>query len=308
LTVVEAMNAAAEGKVKAMIIMGENPMVSDPNLTHVEEALRKLDFLVVSDIFLSETAHLAHVVLPAASFAEKDGTFTNTERRVLLIREVLKAPGAALPDWQIVSRLSGLFGYPMSYGSAAEIMDEIAAITPIYGGIHHGRLAPNGLQWPCPNDEHPGTPVLHKEKFTRGLGKFHPVDFIPPAELPDREYPFILSTGRILYHYHTGTMSRRVDALNAYVNEGYAEIHPDDAKRLTLDDGGLVRVTTRRGEITTRVRATARVAPGSVFIPFHFVEAAANRLTNDALDPKSKIPEYKVAACQIEKVKESVRS
>jgi predicted molibdopterin-dependent oxidoreductase YjgC len=196
----------------------------------------------------------------------------------------------------------------MSYGSAAEIMDEIAAITPIYGGIHHGRLAPNGLQWPCPNDEHPGTPVLHKEKFTRGLGKFHPVDFIPPAELPDREYPFILSTGRILYHYHTGTMSRRVDALNAYVNEGYAEIHPDDAKRLTLDDGGLVRVTTRRGEITTRVRATARVAPGSVFIPFHFVEAAANRLTNDALDPKSKIPEYKVAACQIEKVKESVRS
>ncbi len=308
LTVVEAMNAAAEGKVKAMIIMGENPMVSDPNLTHVEEALEKLDFLVVSDIFLSETAKLADVVLPAASFAEKEGTFTNTERRVLLLREVLAAPGEALPDWEIISRLSALFGYPMHYESAAEIMDEVAAMTPIYGGVHHHRLAPSGLQWPCPNDEHAGTPFLHRGKFTRGLGKFHPVDFIPPAELPDRDYPFILSTGRILYHYHTGTMSRRVDALNAYVSEGYAEIHPEDAKRLGLEEGGLVRVRTRRGEITTKVRATERVAPGSVFVPFHFVEAAANRLTNDALDPTAKIPEYKVAACQIEKVKERVRS
>lgn len=308
LTVVEAMNAAADGKVRAMIIMGENPMVSDPNLAHVEQGLRNLEFLVVSDIFLSETASLADVVLPAASFAEKEGTFTNTERRVLLLREVLAAPGEALPDWQIICKLSALFGHPMHYESPAEIMDEIAAATPIYGGVHHRRLAPNGLQWPCPNDEHPGTPFLHREKFTRGLGRFHPVDFIPPAELPDQEYPFILSTGRILYHYHTGTMSRRVEALNAYVHEGYAEIHPDDAERLKLDDGGLVRVTTRRGEITTRVRATERVAPGSVFIPFHFAEAAANRLTNDALDPKSKIPEYKVAACQIEKVNESVRS
>jgi len=308
LTVVEAMNAAAEGKVKGMVIMGENPMVSDPNLAHVEEALRNLEFLVVSDIFLSETASLADVVLPAASFAEKEGTFTNTERRVLLLREVLEAPGEAVPDWEILCRLSALFGYPMHYESAASIMDEIAATTPIYGGIHHARLAPNGLQWPCPTDDHPGTPFLHRDRFSRGLGKFHPVDFIPPAELPDDEYPLILSTGRILYHYHTGTMSRRVDALNAYVNEGYAEIHPEDARRIGLKDGGLVRVRTRRGEITTRVRATERVALGSVFVPFHFAEAAANRLTNDALDPTAKIPEFKVAACRIDKIKTRARA
>ncbi len=308
LTVVEAMNAAADGAVKGMIIMGENPMVSDPNLNHVEEALQNLDFLVVVDIFLSETAALADVVLPAASFAEKEGTFTNTERRVLLLREVLDAPGEAVPDWEIICRLSGQFGYPMHYNSAAEIMDEAATVTPIYGGIRHSRLAPDGLQWPCADDEHSGTPFLHGGRFSRGLGRFHPVDFIPPAELPDEEYPFILSTGRILYHYHTGTISRRVDALNAYVGEGYAEVHPEDAERLGLEDGGWVTVRTRRGTITTRVWATERVARGSVFVPFHFAEAAANRLTNDALDPKAKIPEYKVAACQIEKATEPVRS
>ena len=196
----------------------------------------------------------------------------------------------------------------MHYRSAAQIMDEMAALTPIYGGMHHDRLVPDGLQWPCPNDEHPGTLFLHSGKFSRGLGRFHPVDFIPPAELPNEEYPFILSTGRILYHYHTGTMSRRVAALNAYVDEGYAEVHPEDAKRLGLEDGGWVSVRTRRGEITTRVLATERVALGSVFVPFHFAEAAANRLTNDALDPTAKIPEYKVAACQISKVAQGVRS
>ena len=301
LTVVEIMNAAAEGKVKGLVIMGENPMVSDPNLNHVEEALKNLDFLVVSDIFLSETAKLADVVLPAASFAETEGTFTNTERRVLLLRKVINAPGEALPDWQIICKLAEAFGYQMHYENAAQIMDEIATLTPIYGGIHHSRLVPDGLQWPCPSDDHPGTVYLHKGKFSRGLGRFHPVDFIPPAELPDEEYPFILSTGRILFHYHTGTMSRRAEALNAFVNEGYAEIHPNDAARLGLEQDGLVRVRTRRGEITTKVKATEMVAEGSVFVPFHFAEAAANRLTNDALDPKAKIPEFKVAACQIEK-------
>ena len=301
LTVVEIMNAAAEGKVKGLVIMGENPMVSDPNLNHVEEALKNLDFLVVSDIFLSETARLADVVLPAASFAETEGTFTNTERRVLLLRKVINAPGEALPDWQIICKLAEAFGYQMHYENAAQIMDEIATLTPIYGGIHHSRLVPDGLQWPCPSDDHPGTVYLHKGKFSRGLGRFHPVDFIPPAELPDEEYPFILSTGRILFHYHTGTMSRRAEALNAFVNEGYAEIHPNDAARLGLEQDGLVRVRTRRGEITTKVKATEMVAEGSVFVPFHFAEAAANRLTNDALDPKAKIPEFKVAACQIEK-------
>jgi len=301
LTVVEMMNAAAQGSLKAMVIMGENPMISDPNLNHVEQALRNLDFLVVQDIFLTETAQLADVVLPAASFAETQGTFTNTERRVLLVNEAIDPPGQARPDWEILCDLASRMGYPMQYADAAQIMDEIASVTPIYGGVHHHRLKPDGLQWPCPDDEHPGTKYLHRGTFSRGSGRFHPVDFIPPAELPDEEYPFILSTGRILYHYHTGSMSRRAAALNAYVNEGYAEIHPNDVARLGLTDGKTVRLRTRRGEIETKVKATQRVAEGSVFVPFHFAEGPANRLTNDALDPKAKIPELKVAACRIEK-------
>lgn len=302
LTIVEMMHAATEGMLKAMVIMGENPMISDPNLNHVKEALAALDFLVVQDIFLTETAQLADVVLPAASFAETEGTFTNTERRILLVNRVIDPPGEARPDWEILCDLATRMGYPMHYGSAAESMDEIASVTPIYGGIHHHRLAKAGLQWPCLNDDHSGTKFLHQGKFSRGLGKFHPVDYIPPAELPDEEYPFILSTGRILFHYHTGSMSRRSEALNAYVNEGYAEIHPNDVARLGLTDGETVRVRTRRGEIETKVKATKRVAEGSVFIPFHFAEGPANRLTNDALDPKAKIPELKVAACRIEKI------
>jgi formate dehydrogenase alpha subunit len=302
LTVVEMMHAAAEGRLKGMIVMGENPMVSDPNLNHVEEALRALDFLVVQDVFLTETARLADVVLPAASFAETDGTFTNTERRVLLVNQAIDPPGEARPDWEILCDLSTRMGYPMRYPDAAAIMDEIASVSPIYGGIHHCRLEPDGLQWPCPDDEHPGTVFLHEGTFRRGLGRFHAVEYTPSAELPDDEYPFVLSTGRILQHFHTGSMSRRSGALNAYGNEPYAEIHPDDLAALGVADGDAVRVLTRRGEIVTNARAAERVAPGSVFIPFHFVEAAANRLTNDALDPKAKIPELKVAACRLERV------
>ena len=302
LTVVEMMHAAAAGGLKAMVVMGENPMVSDPNLNHVEEALKSLDLLVVQDIFLTETAQLADIVLPAASFAETNGTFTNTERRVLPVRKAIEPPGEARPDWEILCDLSTRMGYPMSYPDAAAIMDEIATVSPIYGGIHHRRLEPDGLQWPCPSDDHPGTAFLHEGTFRRGRGKFHAVDYTPSAELPDVEYPFVLSTGRILQHFHTGSMSRRSDALNAYGNEPYAEIHPDDLAALGVEDGDKLRVVTRRGEIVTNARATARVAPGSVFIPFHFVEAAANRLTNDALDPKAKIPELKVAACRLERV------
>jgi len=302
LTVVEMMHAAADAKLKAMVIMGENPMVSDPNLNHVEDALKTLDFLVVQDIFLTETAQLADVVLPAASFAETNGTFTNTERRVLLVHRAIAAPGEARPDWEILCDLSTRMGIPMRYPDAAAIMDEIASVSPIYGGIHHRRLEPSGLQWPCPSDDHPGTVFLHERTFSRGLGKFHAVEYIPSAELPDDTYPFVLSTGRILQHFHTGSMSRRSDALNAYVSEPYAEIHPGDLAALGVADGGKVRVLTRRGEIVTNARAAERVARGSVFIPFHFVEAAANRLTNDALDPKAKIPELKVAACRLERV------
>jgi len=302
LTVMEIIDSLETGKVKGLIIMGENPMVSDPNLNHAERALDSAEFLVVSDIFLTETAEKADVVLPAASFAEKNGSFTNTERRVILVRKALDAPGEARSDWQIICDLSTALGYPMSYSSSAGIMDEIAELTPIYGGIHHDRIQEVGLQWPCPDRSHPGTMYLHKGKFKRGMGQFHPVDFIPPAESPDSEYPFILSTGRILFHYHTGSMTRRVDALNEFVSGAYAEIHPEDVLRLGLVDGGPVRIATRRGQIETTVKSTEMVAEGSVFVPFHFAESAANVLTNDSLDPVAKIPELKVAACQVSRV------
>jgi len=301
LTIVEMMHAAHDETLKGMVIMGENPMVSDPNLNHVEEALNALDFLVVQDVFLTETAQLADVVFPAASFAETDGTFTNTERRVLLVNKAIEPPGEARQDWEIIGDLATRMGYPMSYANAAEIMDEIAEVTPIYGGISHRRLREGELQWPCPSTDHPGTKFLHEDRFTRGLGRFHAVEYIPSAELPNDEYPIILSTGRILHHFHTGSMSRRSEALNAYENEGYIEIHPADLSALGLSDGDSIKVITRRGSIVTTARETERVAVGSIFAPFHFVEAAANRLTNDALDPKAKIPELKVAACRLER-------
>ncbi|MDA3948660.1 MAG: formate dehydrogenase subunit alpha, partial [Spirochaeta sp.] len=299
LSVVEMMHAAADGQVRGMYVMGENPLLSDPDITHVEEALANLEFLVVQDIFLSQTATYADVVLPAAAFAEKEGTFTNSGRSVQLLREAVPPPGDARPDWELIGELSRRFGLPGRYTDAAQIMDEVATVTPSYAGISHARLETEELHWPVPNADHPGTPVLHTTKFTRGAGLFHPVDYIPPAELPSSEYPFVLSTGRMLYHYHTGTMTRRSSALNRFAPDAYAEIHPDDIARLEGRVGGDLRVTTRRGEITVPARASDRVAPGTVFIPFHYCESAANRLTNAALDPVSKIPELKVAACQV---------
>jgi formate dehydrogenase alpha subunit len=306
LTVMEMMNAASEGRVKGMIIMGENPMLSDPDLTHVESSLRNLDFLVVQDIFMTETTALADVVLPAAASAEKDGTFTNTGRRVLRVRKAVDPPGEVKQDWQILCALSSRMGVPMNYSDASRIMDEIASVTPIYGGITYGRLEKEDLQWPCSSTDHPGTPYLHKETFSRGKGVFHPVDFIPPAEQPDREYPFILSTGRMLYHYHTATMTRRSEALNAFAPSAYGEINGEDLAALGGGNGDLLRVTTRRGEIKIPALVSDRVPPGVIFIPFHFYESPANRLTNDALDPVSKIPELKVAACRIALVEESL--
>ncbi len=300
LTVVEMINAAAEGKLRALYVMGENPMLSDPDSSHVEEALKELDLLIVQDIFLSETAQLADVVLPAAASAEKDGTFTNTERRVQRVYKALEPPGEARVDWQIICDLSSRMDYEMSYPDVAAIQDEIAAVTPIYGGIAYDRLQHSSLQWPCPDRNHPGTPILHTEKFSRGLGKFHPVEFIPPQELPDDEYPFVLSTGRILQHFHTGTMSRRSDVLDELVSVGAIEIHPADVERLGVADGELVKVTSRRGEIEIAAKVTDRVAPGEVFLAFHYREAPANRLTIAALDPVAKIPELKVCAVKIE--------
>ena len=305
LTVVEMMHAAAAGKLRAMYIMGENPMLSDPNIQHVEQGLRALELLVVQDIFLSETAQLAHIVLPAAASLEKDGTFTNTERRVQLIAPVLPSPGSAQPDWQILcalgQRLDTKQADAWSYASTAAIMDEIARVTPSYGGLHHHRLGDQGLHWPCPSDEHPGTPILHVEHFTRGLGKFHTVAARGPAEAPDNEYPLLLTTGRLLYQYHTGTMTRRSAPLDWREPRGYAEINATDASTVGLRDGGIVMLCSRRGRVRVQGRISERVQPGTIFLSFHWREAPANLLTQDnVLDPLAKIPEYKVCAVRLE--------
>ncbi|RPI30587.1 MAG: formate dehydrogenase subunit alpha, partial [Actinomycetota bacterium] len=301
LTVTEAFDAMADGRVRALYVMGENPLLSDPDQTHVEEALRGLDFLVVQDIFLSETAELADVVLPAASYAEKDGTFTNTERRVQLLHQAVAAPGEAREDWRIIAELARRMGAETgwSYPGTADIMREIAALTPSYAGISHERLEEGGLCWPCTSPEHPGTPILHIGGFTRGRGRFFPVAYQPPAEEADEEYPLTLTTGRLLEHYHTGTMTRRSDGLNELVPTGFAEISPADAARLGVADGDDVVVATRRGSIRTPANVTARIGEGTVFVPFHFWEAPANRLTNPARDPQAKIPEFKVCACRV---------
>jgi formate dehydrogenase alpha subunit len=302
LTVVEMIKAAAAGQIKAMYIMGENPMVSDPDINKVKKALTKLDFLVVQDIFPSETAQLADVVLPAASFVEHEGTYTNTERRVQRLYKAIDAPGEARVDWEIVCDVSRRLGFAMSYDSAAQIMDEIATVSPIYGGMSYERLEGEGLQWPCPDKTHPGTKFLHKDKFSRGLGKFSAIQFREPAEWPDEDYPFILTTGRLLFHFHTGTMTRRAKAINEHVPEGRVEISLEDAQKLGIRDGEKVKVSSRRGEIEIKAQVGDRVGPGVVFIPFHFAEAAANRLTNSELDPIAKIPELKVCAVRVEKV------
>ncbi|MDP6634199.1 MAG: formate dehydrogenase subunit alpha [Phycisphaerae bacterium] len=300
LTVVEMMNAGAAGDLKALYLMGENPMLSDPDQNHVREALEKIDFVVVQDIFLTETAELADVVLPAAGFAEKVGTFTNTERRVQLLHKAIEAPGEARLDWEIVCDLASRMGYEMSYADAGAIEDEIASVSPIYGGIVYPRLADGPLQWPCPDAKHPGTPYLHKDKFSRGLGKFHPVEFVEARELPDDEFPILLTTGRVLEHFHTGSMTRRSQVLDALVPTGSIEISSFDADELGVADGATVKVTSRRGEIEVAARISPRMLPGTVFLAFHYRESPANRLTIAALDPIAKIPELKVCAVRIE--------
>jgi formate dehydrogenase major subunit len=302
LTIMDMFEAALEGKMKGMVILGENPMVSDPDLNHVEEALNALDFLAVIDIFLSETGKLADVVLPGVSFAEKDGTFTNTERMVQRIRKVIEPLGDARPDWQILCDIAKGMGYSMEYTHPSEIQEEIARLTPSYGGIFYDRLEEQGLQWPCPTREHPGTKFLHKDKFVRGKGLFHPINYKPPAESSDEEYPFQLTTGRTFVHYHTGTMTRNSPSLHTEMTEGYVEINPEDAEQLGVKEDDIVKVTSRRGEIETKVKITSQVGGKVVFIPFHFAEASANTLTNAALDPTAKIPEYKVCAVRVEKV------
>jgi predicted molibdopterin-dependent oxidoreductase YjgC len=308
--------AMLDGSLEAMWIMGENPAMSDPNSSHAKKALESVKFLVVQDIFLTETAELADVVLPAAAYAEKEGTFTNTERRVQRVRQALLPPKGACDDLSIIQAISDRMDpaleitssddfHPgsdrMDVAKAEEVWNEITQIWPAAAGINYKRLEGNGIQWPCPAEDHPGTPVLFESGFPRGLASFTPITWRNPDELPDAEYPFILTTGRVLYQYHTGTMTRRSQVLEDADRGPIIEMNPEDAARLQIKDGEQVNVASRRGRISLPVLVTDRINPGVTFIPFHYKEAAANLLTNDALDPDSKIPEAKVCAIKVEK-------
>ena len=308
LTATEMFPAVLDGKMKALIILGENPVVSDADCLHVEKALKAIDFLLVIDIFKTPTSDLAHVVLPGAAFAEKEGTFSNTERRVQLLRKAVEPPGESKPDWQIIQELSSRFGYPMDYASPRAIMEEIAKLTPSYGGITYDRLQGDGLQWPCPNTEHPGTKFLHQGRFTRGKGLFSAIEYKPAAEIADEEYPFQLTTGRVHVHYHTGTMTRNSPSLEREISECFLEMHPEDAVELKVADGDWVVIASRRGAVSSRVKLTDAAGRKTVFMPFHFLESRANILTNPAFDPIAKIPEYKVCAVKIQKMDPSDKS
>jgi formate dehydrogenase alpha subunit len=301
MTATEMTLAAHEGKLMAMYIMGENPVLSDPDINHTVKALKKLDFLIVQDIFMTETAELADVVLPAACFAEKDGTFTNTDRRVQRVRKAVEPPDEAKEDSFIVIELAKRFGYEMSTDLIEDVFLEAGKLWPALAGITYKRIAKAGLQWPCPTLNHPGTPYLFKGGFPRGKAAFSAIGYLPSAELPDNDYPFLLSTGRQLFQYHTGSMIRRINAFCEVSPEAFIEIHPEDAGKLDINDGDMVKVTSRRGNIDVRAFISGRPSRGLVFIPFHYREAAANVLTSSYLDPVSKIPELKVCAVRVEK-------
>lgn len=301
LTITDMIPAILSGKLKALYIIGENPKLSDPDWNHLSQALKKLDFLMVQELFLSETAQMADVVLAGASTAEKEGTFTNTERRCMRIQKAIEPIGNALPDWKIISMLSTAMGYPMDYSSPEEIFNELSELAPkFFGGMNYDRLAINGLQWPCPTPDHPGTPYLHKEQFTRGKGQFHAIEYHDPAEMPNEEYPYFLTTGRTFAHFHTGTMTRVSPPLDREETTGYAMINPQDAQELSLKDQDLVIVASKRGEMEVPVKITSQVPPQTIFIPFHFGEHPANLLTSgEAFDPLAKIPEFKVSTVKI---------
>jgi formate dehydrogenase alpha subunit len=299
-TLSEIMPLAHEGKIKAMYLMGENPSLSDPDSKHVREAMDRLEFFVVQDIFLTETGQYADVVLPAASFAEKDGTFTNTERRVQWVRKAIEPVGESRPDWWItceIARRMGAKGF--DFESPARIFEEIASVTPSYAGISYERLETGGLQWPCPTPEHPGTAILHTKAFSRGKGRFVPLAYRPPAEMPDADYPLVLTTNRSLFQYHTGTMTRKVKGLNILRGEELVVINPADAKEVGITDGEMVKVTSRRGSVTARAKITGTTPSGTIAMTFHFAESPTNEITNPVFDPVAKIPELKVSAVRV---------
>jgi formate dehydrogenase alpha subunit len=303
ITMVDMLDPSPENTIKALYIVGENPVLSEPDINHVIAAINKMEFVVVHDIFLTETAKLADVVLPAASFAEEDGTFTNTERRIQRVRKIIEPVGQSRPNWKILCQLAERMGVSgFDFNNASEIMQEIARLTPSMGGISFERLDACGIQWPCPTSDHPGTMILHMSRFSCGLGKFAVIKYRPPAEWADDEFPFVLTTGRSLYHYHTGTMTRKVKGLNIIEPEDTMKINPDDADSLKIADGEMVKVTSRRGEKVTKAKVTDIVPPKVIYMDFHFAESPTNILTNCALDPICKVPEYKVSAVKIEKI------
>lgn len=302
LTLMDMTHSGKDGVIRAMLIMGENPLLSDPVLAKVQETMTNLEFLAVADIFLTETAELADVVFPAASFAEKTGTFTNTERRVQMVRQAIPPLADCRTDLNIITGLANRLGYEMNYESPAEVMEEITMLAPIYGGMHHDRLESSwGLQWPCWDRNHPGTPFLHKYYFTRGKGHFVPAEHQPPSELPDEQFPFLLITGRIYHHYHTGTMTRKVDTLNRESSQALLQLNKVDANRLKINSGEMVEINSRRGAIQLAAEISDQVQPGSVYTSFHFHEAPINLLCIDTWDPQANCPEFKVCAVQIKK-------
>jgi formate dehydrogenase major subunit len=301
LKIPDMVHGLDEGTVKALYVLGENPLMSDPDENHVRKALSNAELVILQDIFPNETMPYAHVVLPGAAYAEKNGTFVNTERRVQRIRKAVDLVGDNKPDWEIIRDLSNRFGFEMNYDSPEAIFNELATVTPQYAGISYDRLEGEGISWPCPDKDHPGTKFLHAGKFARGLGLFHAIEFRPPAEVVDDEYPMWLTTGRAHVHYHTGTMTRNSPTLDAQMPEGFVEINPQDAEAMGIAEDDPVSVSSRRGEVTAKAMLTDRVMPGMVFMPFHFAESSANVLTNPALDPICKIPEYKVCAVRVKK-------
>ena len=302
----EVFPAAIKGDIKGLYIYGEDPVVTDPDTHHIIKALESLEFFVIQELFMTETAEYADVILPGVSYAEKEGTFTNTERRVQRVRKAVTIPGNARLDTDILIDLMNRMGYPQPHLTSAQIMDEIASVTPSFGGISHARLdseevGGKGLQWPCPTKDHPGTPIMHVGKFARGLGWFYPAEYIPSAELPDEEYPIILMTGRILYHYTTRAMTGKTPELMEIEGRSFIEMNEQDAEKLGIKNGDRVRVTSRRGQIESTARVGTKVSKGESWMPFHFPDGNANWLTNAALDKYARIPEYKVCAIRIEK-------
>jgi formate dehydrogenase alpha subunit len=304
LTITDMIPAILDGKLKGLYVIGENPKLSDPDWNHLNAALKKLDFLVVQDLFLSETAQVADVVLSAASVAEKEGTFTNTERRCMRIHKAIEPIGDTLADWEIISRLSTAMGYDMHYDGPEAIFNEMASLTPkSYAGMTYERIGLDGLQWPCPNPGHPGTPYLHKDRFTRGKGKFHAVEYQSPAEMPDADYPYFLTTGRMFAHFHTGTMTRISPHLDVEQSTGYVCVNPADAVALDVQEGNTLVLVSRRGRMEAPAKISGTVKPGTLFLPIHFGENPTNVLTSaEAFDPLAKIPEFKVSAVSVEKL------